>query len=108
MKYIARPSKAVTASQPVLARQWRYQLQSGKDIRDAIDAEDYYGVIEALRVAYGELLDNGLIDEDDYERWTEDFDFYDLDDEEDAEEQVNYELDQFYDLCDNIGVWVSI
>ena len=29
-------------------------------------------------------------------------------DEDDPEDTVDFELTQFYDLCDNIGVWVSI
>lgn len=106
MKYTAKPSKAVKASRPVTARQWNYQLKCWRDLQDAIDAEDYYGILDAIRGAYAELLDEGLIEEDDYESWTEDFDVYDLDDE-DAEDTVQYELDQFYDLCDNIGVWVA-
>lgn len=89
---------------------WRYQLKNGSALRRAIDSEDPYAVMEQLRVCYEELLDAGLIDEDDFERYTEDFelygDFSDYDD--DATDTVDFELDQFYDLCDNIDVWVTL
>ena len=32
----------------------------------------------------------------------------DFSDWDDPESTVNYELEQFYDLCDNIRVWVGI
>lgn len=90
-------------------RNWGYQLKSGIALRKAIHSEDPYAVIEQLRVCYEELLDAGLIDEYDFERYTEEFELYeDFSDYDDATDIVDYELTQFYDLCDNIDVWVTI
>ena len=88
---------------------WDYNLQSGDELIQAIDSEDYVTVINALRDCYQELLDNDLITQDDFDSYTEDFDLYDdFSDWDDPESTVNYELEQFYDLCDNIRVWVGI
>lgn len=92
-----------------LKEDWDYNLQSGDELIQAIDSEDYVTVINALRDCYQELLDNDLITQDDFDSYTEDFDLYDdFSDWDDPESTVNYELEQFYDLCDNIRVWVGI
>ena len=83
---------------------WDYKLKSGKKLRKALFDEDVDKIIDALYDCYAELLDAGFIDEDDYDRYTEDFDFYDADDVE----SIDYELDNLYDLCDSLRVWVEI
>lgn len=92
---------------------WNYTLKCGKALRNAIHSGDSYETIEQLRRAYQELLDAGIIDEYDYESYTEDFDMYigsddEYDEYDDIEESIDYELGEFYDLCDNLGVWVDI
>ena len=88
---------------------WKYELQSTDELMQAIDSEDYVGVINALRDCYQELLDVELITPEDFDSYTEDFDLYgDFSDWDDPESTVNYELEQFYDLCDNIRAWVGI
>ena len=89
----------------IKSNRWNYTLKCGKALRDAIKAEDIPEIFNQLKRAYQELLAKGLIDEYDYEEYTEDFEFYS--DEED-EETVDYELGDFYDLCDNLGVWVAL
>lgn len=88
-------------------RNWKTQLESGKQLRDAINREDYEGVIEGIRACYKEMMDKGVIDEDDFYDWTEQLDWLDLDDE-DAEEAIDYELDNLYDACDNLDCWVAM
>lgn len=86
---------------------WQYELKCGEALRKAIDAEDHVQIIKLLDKAYKELVSAGIIDEDDYERYTEDFELYgDFVDWDDPDETVDYELDNFYDLCDNTGVWI--
>lgn len=92
-----------------LKEDWDYNLQSGDELAQAIDSEDYEAVIDALRNCYQELLDNDLITQDDFDSYTADFDLYgDFSDWDDPEDTVNYELEQFYDLCDNIRVWIGL
>ena len=87
---------------------WRYELKNGKNLRAAINNEDAEQVVVELRKCYDELRDAGIIDDDDYERWVEEgLDLLDSEDE-DFYDSVDWELDQFYDLCDNIRVWVNL
>ena len=97
----------VASATKIEAKNWQYTLTCGKDLRDAIEAEDLEGVIWQLKNCYEELRDHALIDDDDFERYTEDFDYYDFDDE-DIEDSIDWELGQFYDLCDNINVWIPV
>lgn len=71
-------------------------------LRNAADKGDVVCVLKALISAYEELYDAGIIDRDDYEEYTEEIDIIDPDDVESAE----YQLQEFFDLCDNIGIFV--
>lgn len=88
----------------IQANKWRYTLKNSKALRSAINSEDMTEVLKQIFAGYEELRDEGLIDEDDFESYTSDFELY-LDDPEDT---VDYELSNFYDLCDNIGVWIEL
>ena len=109
---------------------WNYKLKCGPTIRRAVHDGDPKEVLVSLMEGYDVLLRNEIIEEDDYDSWVEDLevsmsnvdDLLDnIDDEdedydsyfyedptEEAEEEANYQLSEFYDLCDNIGVWVSL
>ena len=86
---------------------WNYTLRFGKNLREAIEAEDIEAVVKCLIACYRELL-NKLSDEDKecYEMEIEDaiFNLENFDEGEDADDYLAY----FYDFCDDIGVWVSI
>lgn len=87
---------------------WNYTLKSGKALRTAIDKEDYTALKSALGAAYKEI-NKALpedFDEDELKEKLTDLEFLDLD--SDAEEDWNYELSEFYDLCDALRIWVSI
>ena len=91
---------------------WKYTLSNGKALRSAIDEGDYYGIVEELKNAYREI--NGafpdVYDTDDLDRDIDDLGILleNLDDgDSDAEDEIDYALSEFYDLCDNIGVWVE-
>ena len=86
---------------------WNTRLKAGSALRRAIAEEDYQGVIDGIRACYKEMLDKGIIDDWDYERWTEDLDMYETDDE-DIEDTLDYELGNLYDACDNLGCWVEL
>lgn len=86
---------------------WSYTLKSGSALRSAIKDGDPMDVIHSLQNAYAELRDAGLIDEDDFDSYTGDFELYEEDDD-DIEESADYELDNFYDLCDALKVWIPL
>lgn len=96
---------------------WNYILRFGKNLREAIEAEDIEAVAKCLIVCYRELL-NKLSDEDkdwfesDIEEVIEEINnFVDCInrigiEDEDQDELDDY-LEYFYSLCDNVGAWVA-
>lgn len=89
--------------------QWNYTIRWGKQLREAICTEDEEMVVKCLIACYRELL-NKLSDED--RDWKE----FDIEDavvclenyDEDDEDEIDYYLAEFYDICDDVGAWVSI
>ena len=82
---------------------WNYTLKCGTELREAIHSGDCMGSLRLLDKAYQELKRAKIIDADDYERYTEDFWLYD---EDVTEDDVDFELSNFYDLCDSLRVWI--
>ena len=91
--------------------QWNYTIRWGKQLREAISAEDAEFTVRCLIVCYRELL-NKLSDEDrecykyDIEDIIEILTLYALD--PDDEDDVDYYLDEFYDICDDVRAWIAI
>lgn len=103
-KEFADKITSLKESTTLTERAWRYTLKSGIKLRRAIQSGDYEDIRQALIDCYDELLDKGFIDEYDHDDWTEevrDFDF-------ESEDDVDFELEQLYDLCDNIDVFVAL
>ena len=86
---------------------WNYTLKFGKNLREAISDNDSEMVVKCLICCYRELL-NKLSDED--REWQE----FDIEDaifnleNFDEDEDVDDYLAEFYDLCDELGAWVSM
>lgn len=86
--------------------EWKYTLSCSDDLESAIDSGDLEEVVEALRGAYDELVDQELLDEgrrDKVVSALEQIDVYD----DGAEAKVEKKLDQFYNVCDKLGVKIS-
>jgi hypothetical protein len=90
---------------------WNYTLRFGKQLREAIKDENIEMVVKCLIACYCELL-NKLSDEDrewkglDIEDSIEVLTLYAID--PDDEDNVDYYLTEFYDICDELGAWVAI
>jgi archaellum biogenesis ATPase FlaH len=90
---------------------WNYTLQWGKQLHEAIKAEDTTMVVKCLIACYRELL-NKLSEEDkewkgfDIEDSIEILTYYAAD--PDDEDNVDYYLDEFYDICDDVRAWITI
>ena len=90
---------------------WKYTLKSGTALREAIDNEDTEQVVKCLLLCYKELLDK-LVGEDrkcfmwDIEDTINVLESSTLD--PDDEDNVNYYLEEFYDLCDELRAWVEV
>lgn len=86
---------------------WNYTLTAGKGLRSAIADEDPQMVLLHLITCYRELHDAEYIDADDYEQYVDEVREC-IDDDEVDVDAVDYELHEFYDLCDALRVWISI
>lgn len=88
---------------------WDYTINSGKQLREAIEAEDTIMVVKYLIACYQELLDK-LSEED--KAWKE----FDIEDainrlehyDEDEDNDIDEYLEDFYDLCDDVLAWVEV
>lgn len=88
---------------------WNYTIKQGTALRQAIDNDDIEETIVCLYQCYQELLSK-LSDED--KEWKQ----YDIEDtieflgnsEDLDEDEVNYYLEEFYDLCDDLRAFVAI
>ena len=91
--------------------QWNYTIRSGKALHEAIEEGDATLVVSRLLQCYRELL-NKLSDEDrdwkgfDIEDTIEMLALYVID--PDDEDNVDYYLDEFYDICDDGRAWIAI
>lgn len=92
---------------------WKYTIEGGTALREAIDDGDTERTVKCLLQCYKELQ-NKLSDEDmeDYEYDIADtigvLMLYKLSPDEDDEENINYYLAEFYDICDDVRAFVSL
>jgi len=100
--------------------QWKYKLRNGKALRDAIEAdEDYDKVLDLLIACLKEInakfpdrydssdLETDIDDIENQRDNLENYEDYDMT-FEDVQDEINYLLNDFYDLCDALRVWVSL
>ncbi len=92
---------------------WKYTLNSGSALREAIYNYDTEQVVKCLLLCYKELLDKlDEWDEADYEIDIQDsigvLMAYELCPDENDEECVDDYLAEFYDLCDELRVWIEL
>lgn len=98
---------------------WKHTLKNGKKLREAINNDDNIQTLEALKECYKEInrIMSSLFDDDDLENVLseidnqldncENYEDYDMT-EDDVQDEINYLLRQFYDLCDNLRIWVDL
>lgn len=92
---------------------WKYTLNSGSALREAINNDDMEQVVKCLLLCYRELLDKlDEWDEADYEIDIQDsigvLMAYELCPDEDDEDYIDSQLEEFYDLCDEIRAFVEL
>lgn len=91
---------------------WKYTLNSGSALREAINNDDSEQVVKCLLLCYEELLNKlDEWDEADYEIDIHDsigvLKAYELCPDDD-EDYINDQLDEFYDLCDELRAWIGL
>jgi len=84
---------------------WQKTCEKFKSVRKAIEEDDYVSIITQLIAICDEYAKEDWDFAEDYERLSEDISDIDIDDA--SEDDVNYALDEFYDLCDNARVWLD-
>ena len=107
-------------------RKWNYTLKNGLALRKAINEENYVQVLLMLKKCYAEIIDyfikTGLTEEEDkdteYQDYVENINLLlNINNDEEEiiegninldEDDINYELSNLYDLCDNCGIWIQI
>ena len=100
-------------------RKWTYKLMTGKQLRQAISDDDMTATLDALKECWKEISKAmpDVYDADDLENDLEEIDNQ-LDNcgnyedysmtEDDVQDEINYMLRQFYDLCDDLRIWVDL
>lgn len=98
---------------------WTYKLMAGKQLRQAISDDDMTATLDALKECWKEINKAipDVYDADDLEDNLEELDNQ-LDNcknyedysmtEDDVQDEINYMLRQFYDLCDDLRIWVDL
>lgn len=102
-------------------RQWKYTLKNSKSLRNAIKNENYLEILKELIKSYKQIvkieIKDGIISMseeentlNDYISDIQDYIDYELIDIENTnqEEDINYFLNDLYDLCDNLNIWISL
>ena len=88
---------------------WEYRLPYSKDLRAAIDDGDLENLKDYLKLSILWVAANVAdVVSSDYDDLIEDLDLLDIDEDDDVEEQLDYILSEFYDLCDVYRVWIDI
>jgi hypothetical protein len=86
---------------------WKYTLNSGSALREAIYNEGMEQTVKCLLLCYKEVR-NKLDEEDrDYRGMEIEDTIFNLENFDDGEDIDDY-LEYFYDLCDELRVWVGI
>lgn len=90
---------------------WECKCRNGKRLRAAIDDDDTVGVLKTLIDCYHEIASNYYTDDDDFTEecagYVEEINDL-LEDGTLEEDDINYELNEFYDFCDNLNIWIEL
>ena len=90
---------------------WIYTIHNGKALHEAINNEDIQLVVKCLLRCYKELYSK-LSEEDkdwkgfDIEDTIDILTYYNAD--PDDEDDVDYYLEEFYNICDDLRAWITI
>ena len=109
-----KAKRALKESKENKLKETEWNLTLDSSIRKAINDEDYDGIIAAFK-HYNDEVQKANVDEsikDAFQDFINDheLEFADIESLEvdDSEEAIDYLLTDFYDLCDNTGVFIQI
>lgn len=86
---------------------WNYEIDKNTALalRDAIESDDGVAIAAMIQSIYQEMMDlipEDIISDEELQDYIDEIDGIDDDDEE----EINYQLSNLYDLCDNLGIWL--
>lgn len=86
---------------------WNYEIDkdAALGLRDAIESEDGVAIAAMIQSIYQEMMDlipEDIISDEELQDYIDEIDGID----EDDEDEINYQLSNLYDLCDNLGIWI--
>lgn len=102
--------------------QWKYRLKSGLNLRQAIYDEDPKAILDALEKAWREIyahfkfvddLVDIAYDLEDINNERDNLDYLDCFGDytmtyDDVIDNINSLLNNLYDFCDSMGIWIEI
>lgn len=98
---------------------WKYTLKTGKRLRQAVESENYEKILNAISDCFEEInskfperysneeLENDFEEIENLRDNLENYEDYDMDFEE-VIDSIDYYLNELYDLCDNLLIWIDI
>lgn len=121
MKWAIHMAKEILGDDTETAFNSKWKNELDKDIaltlRSAINDENYQTLSQSLKDAWTaihEMMPDDF-DEDELEEKISDIDFLDLEpndkidvSQEDIEDNFNYELNDLYDFCDAMNIWIPL
>lgn len=98
---------------------WIYICKTGKELRELINTDshdfDNADIMRKIADCYNEIGENYPSEDDDFQEQTDEYAaeiYTDIDEAESFgyidNETVNYHLENLYDLCDNLRIWIEI
>lgn len=87
---------------------WKYTLNSGSALREAIDDGNLEQTRECLLLCYKELLDKLSNEDAEIYRFDICDEYYSLEVCDLDEESIDDYLARFYDICDDVRAFVTI
>ncbi len=86
---------------------WKYTLNSGSALREAIRNEDMEQTVKCLLLCYKEMQGKLTEEDKDYRGMEIEDTIFNLENFDEGEDIDDY-LEYFYDLCDELRVWIGI
>ena len=92
---------------------WKYTINFGTALREAIEDGNTEETVECLSKCYEELMSKlSKTDKEDLKYEIEDtidmLNSYEFSSDEEDEENIDYYLAEFYDICDSVRAFVSL
>lgn len=87
---------------------WKRTCDDFKKVRELIEEEDNIGILTELSEICNKLAEGDEDWENDFEDLAEEISIAIYDEDDMSNEDVDYYLSEFYDLCDAARIWLGL